>query len=157
MTEQKQLQRRLELIWWVFTLILVVAVMSPIWINQIQYPFKVMNVLYIVLFVTLTRHLFLLKHTLLARKLWLKVVAIAVSGVLVFVLATSLGDFNNFIQEKGLQELMGHLPVERQYPLMRYVQTQAIFFGVGSAIAAAILPIRMIISIWRIRNTPTGV
>ena len=158
MTDQRQqLKQRLEAIWWAFTLILIIAVMTPLWINKITFPFLWINVLFIIIFVTFTRYIFLLKHTLWARKMWPKFLILGGSVILIFVIITAMGDFNNYVEEVGLQTLVDHLPQERRYPLIRYIQTEAIFFGVGSALAAAFFPIRMLISIWRIRNTPDKV
>ena len=157
MTETNQLKTRLELLWWIFTALLVLAVLSPLWLNGIVFPFLWLNVLFIVIFVTFTRYIFLLKHTLWARKLWPKLVVVTGSVVLIFVIVTGIGDFNNFVEEEGLQTLVDHLPHNNQYPLIRYIQTEAIFFGVGSVVAAFLFPFRMLMSIWRTRNTPDKV
>ncbi|MDX1479498.1 MAG: hypothetical protein R3301_17415 [Saprospiraceae bacterium] len=156
-SQSRHLKVRLELIWWLFTAVLVLAVLSPLLINQVVLPFLWVNVLFVVIFVTFTRYIFLLRHTLWARKMWPKFLVIAVSVVLFFVIVTALGDFNNFVEEVGLQTLVDHLPASRQYNLIRYIQSEAIFFGVGSAIVTVIFPLRMLISIWRTRNTPDRV
>lgn len=156
-TQTNRLKLRLELLWWCFTAILAGAVLAPIWLNGVDYPFYGMNAVYIVLFVTFARYIFLLKHTWLARRTWVKVGLIALSAILVFVLIGTLGDFNNYLDEKGLQTLVDHLPLKKRLPLMHYIQSQLIFFGVGSVICAVMMPIRMIISVWRTHNTDSKV
>jgi len=79
-------------------------------------------------------------------------VIIALALVSVFVIVTLIGDFNNYLEEVGLQEVVGHLHASRQYRMIRYIQGEMLFFGVGSAVALTVLPIRMIVSIWRIYN-----
>ena len=59
MDQAKNLWLKMELIWWLVTLILVVAILYPILQNTNDYPFLTLNILYIVAFVTLSRHLFL--------------------------------------------------------------------------------------------------
>ncbi len=155
MSEQSRLRIKLELMWWVFTAILVMAVLAPVYLNKLTYPFYVSNVLFIVIFVTVTRYIFLLKHTWLARMKWLKIGITVASVIVIFMLTMSLFDFNNYLDDVGLQELVAHLPADDQYYIMRYIQREVIFFGVGGIVAMIILPVRMLISLRRMRNTIT--
>ncbi len=147
-----QLRRKLELIWWGFTLIAISAVLLPIWLQTHDYPFYFPNALYIVIFITFTRYTFFLKHTFIAKMLWPKLLILAGSTIVTFIIIMSLGDFSNYLEEKGLQTVVDHLPLARQYPLLRYIQGEMIFFGVASALSAIILPLRMLISIFRMYN-----
>jgi len=146
---------KVEFIWWVFTFILAVLVLLPIWLNAPLFPFFYQNIILIAAFVTFTRYIFLLPITLIARQKWIKVFIIAVSAILFFVMTTALGDFNNFLEEEGLQTLVGHLHVKEQTRMMHYIKSEMIFFGVGSIISGVILPFRMIISLWRVMNRGT--
>jgi hypothetical protein len=51
--------------------------------------------------------------------------------------------------------LLGHLHVDDQYALAKYIRYQKIFFGTGAIITLIMLPIRMIISLWRRKNRGT--
>jgi hypothetical protein len=155
MNEQRRLKIKLELMWWVFTLILVIAILAPIYINKLTFPFYTTNATYIVLFVTVTRYIFLLKHTWLLRMKWLKIGIVGASLILIFVLSTSMIEFNNYIEEIGLQKIVNDLSVEKQYPMIRYIQREMIFFGVGSVVAMIVFPARMLISLRRMRHTIT--
>lgn len=152
METHRRLKGRLEWIWWLFTIALVALVLLPLWINEIQFPFYLANILFIAIFVTATRYIFLLKHTWLAQNKWVKYIIIALGVVSVFVIVTLMGDFNNYLEEVGLQEVVNHMHASRQYAMIRYIQGEMLFFGVGSAVAVALLPFRMIMSIWRIYN-----
>jgi hypothetical protein len=70
-------------------------------------------------------------------------------------MTTGLGDFHNFLEERGLQTLVTHLHVTKQTSVINYIKSEMIFFGVASIIAGLILPIRMIVSLWRMRNRGT--
>ena len=153
--KSSHLRRRLELLWWGFTIIAVVAVLLPIWLQTPSYPFYLPNAGYIIIFITFARYAFLLKHTFIARMLWPKLLVLAGSVIVVFILIMSLGDFSNYLEEKGLQTIVGHLPVSRQFSLMRYIQSEMIFFGIASVISAIVLPVRMLISIFRMYNHGT--
>ena len=144
-----------ESIWWLFTFILIVIVLLPIYLNVPLFPFYYQNILLITCFVTFTRYVFLLPTTLIARKKWIKVFIVAISAILFFVMTTALGDFRNFLDEEGLQTLVGHLHVKEQSSMMHYMKSEMVFFGVGSIISGIVLPFRMIISLWRVRNRGT--
>ena len=142
-----------EILWWVFTMVFVCVIMWPIWRDVPGFPFTFQNILLIVFFVTFTRYIFFLHLTLIARKKWIKVAIIAWAGLFFFITATAMIDFRNFMDEKGLQTLVNHLEVEDQTRRMKYIKQEMIFFGVGSIITGILLPMRMIRSLWRMKNT----
>jgi hypothetical protein len=65
--EASKLKGRLELIWWTFTILAVVAVLLPIRLQTQGYPFYLANAIYVVIFITFSRYAFFLKHTFIAR------------------------------------------------------------------------------------------
>ena len=142
-----------EILWWVFTLILVCIVMWPIWRDVPAFPFTFQNILLIVFFVTFTRYIFFLHLSLIARMKWIKVAIIAWAVLFLFITATAMLDFRNFMDERGLQTLVSHLEVEDQTKRMKYIKHEMIFFGTGSLITGVMLPMRMIRSLWRMKNT----
>lgn len=146
---------KVELIWWVFTILLICIVLLPVWRNAPDFPFFAENVFFIAAAVTFTRYIFLLRTTLIARTKWIKAIIIGVAAILFFVMTTGLSDFHNFLEERGLQTIVTHLDVEKQTSVIRYIQREMIFFGVASILAGIALPLRMIISLWRMRNRGT--
>jgi hypothetical protein len=155
MDQQRSLRLKLELMWWVFTIVLVMAVLAPIYINKLNFPFYTTNILYIVIFVTVTRYIFLLKHTWLLNMRRLKIALILGSVIVIFILSTGVIDFNNYLQETGLLKVVEDLPADKQYALIKYIQREVIFFGVGGIVAMFVLPVRMLISLRRSRHTIT--
>ncbi len=155
MSNTRKQKIKVELIWWIATLILVVLVLIPIRINAPSYPFFFQNGVFIVAFVTISRYIFHLRLSLIARMKWIKVILILGSAALFFFMTMFLGDFNNFLEERGLQTLVTHLHVDQQTRTMNYIKSEMIFFGVGAIIAGLILPFRMIISLWRVKNRGT--
>ena len=153
MENVQQYKWTVELIWWVFTAILVCVVLWPIWRDVPAFPFSFQNILLIVFFVTFSRYIFFLRLTLIARMKWIKVAIIASAALFFFVTATAMIDFRNFMDEKGLQTLVSHLDVHDQTKRMKYIKHEMIFFGVGSIITGVMLPFRMIRSLWRMKNT----
>lgn len=145
----------IEVIWWVFTCILIILVLLPVWNNVPDYPFFGANIFFIAGAVTFTRYIFLLPTTLIARTKWIKVIIIATACISFFVMSTALSDFRNFLDERGLQTLVTHLHVHEQTDLIQYIKREMVFFGVASVIAAIVLSLRMFISLWRMRNRGT--
>ncbi len=161
MDKNKRLQITLELIWWVVTLVVVVGVLFPINNAFKDYPFWATNILFIVVFITYTRYIFLLKHSLFAYYFPIKLVLVFVSLPLVFYMISSILDFQSFLDDEGQDALLQPFLLREQLSreagtsLTNYVKNEMFFFAVGAIIAAMVLPIRMVVSIWRTKNRGT--
>ena len=143
---------RLELIWWVFTILLVVGVVYPI-VNTLEvYPFYLINIIYVITFVTLTRYTFLLKFTFLPKHQVLKQVFIFSCIPFVFYLVQELNQFQTFLDEEGWDGIVGQLPYGQRNSMINYIRSEMILFGVGSIISAVVFAFRLILSVWRMRN-----
>jgi len=70
-------------------------------------------------------------------------------------LVDNVYDFQAYVDEEGLYSLLEKFPVEKQKSLGSYMKTQMIFFWTAAVISAILLPIRMIVSLWRQRNRGT--
>ena len=154
---QRNLQIRLEIIWWIFTLVLVLGVLLPIWLNAPNFPFFIPNIIFIVGFVTLARYTFLLKHTFLARLQYIKLITMFLMIPLIFYLVSEIHDFQTYIDEKGWVAIFGAFDPGTMKPFASYIHTEYLLFGVGSITAAVVLVGRLIVSIWRVHNLATKV
>lgn len=146
----------LELVWWVATAVIAVLFLLPVitYIGE-KYMFYTSNIFFIVAFITITRYIFLLKHTFLARAKWAKLVLIFLPIPLLFYAVDSLFDFQDFIDKGGHIEMLNHLLPDTAMDISKYIKYQFIFFGTGTMLVLFLLPIRMIISIWRGINKGT--
>ena len=151
---QKQ-KIKVEIIWWLATIVLVIIVLLPIWQKAPSFPFFAENIFFIVAFVTFARYALLFRTTLIAYKKWIKVAVILVAGILFFVMTTGMSDFRNFVDVQGLQTLVTDLHVNEQTRIINYIKNEMVFFGVGAIIGGILLPLRMILSFWRMRNHGT--
>ena len=143
----------LELIWWVVTAIVAVAVIFPIVTTLTSYPFLISNIVFIAVFITLTRYVFLLKHTFLARAQVIKVIITLVSVPFIFMLIEGLSNFQNYLDEEGLDKFLPLMELDNQKVMINYVRSEMIFFGTGAVMVAILFPFRMTLSVWRNRNT----
>lgn len=151
----KRLKWIAEGLWWLLTAVVVIAVLLPIQLNVPDYPFIIPNIFFIAAFVTFSRYIFFLPISLVARAKWIKLGVIAISAILFFVMTTAISDFRNFLEDRGLQTLVPHLHVTEQTRMMTYMKNQFLFFGTGAIITGILLPMRMIVSLWRMRNRGT--
>jgi len=152
MEDKKGLYLKLELIWWIFTLILIVGVLYPILTKLSNYPFLMINIIFILVFVTFTRYVFLLKHTFIAKKQVLKIILIILCLPVILYVINGINGFQTFIDEQGISTIVGELPYEQQESMMSYIRSLLVFFGVGAVIATVAFAIRLLISVWQYRN-----
>jgi len=117
------------------------------------YPFLISNLVFIVVFITLTRYAFLLEHTILAKAQLIKVGIVLISVPIIFLLIEGLSNFQNYLDEEGLDKFLPLMNIDSQQGMINYIKSEMLFFGVGAIIIAILFPIRMVISIWRNRNT----
>jgi len=152
MSSKSALYLRLELVWWLFTALVVALIFYPIYTKLEDYPFYWINGVYIVCIITLGRYIFLLPYTFLAYQQVLKVAIVLVSVPFVFYLIEGIHTFNEFIEYGNLEALTNKLPDSEQPGLQSYIRNEMMLFGVGSVISAVIFPFRLMFSIWRLRN-----
>lgn len=152
MAKQSNLLLSLEAVWWVFTFIILGAVLYPILSNVDSYPFLIQNIIFIIAFITLTRHLFFLKHTFIAKQQVIKIALIFISIPFIFFLIHQLNIFQTFLDENSMDEFMTGMNFTNKPWLIKFIRAEMIFFGVGSIITAIFFPLRMLLSIWRTKN-----
>ncbi len=155
MEKTKVLTAQLEIIWWVVTLIVVWAVQYPIHKAMYVWPFKGWNVVFVIVLITLSRYMFLLKHTFIARNQVIKTTLIILMIPLVFTLINGLHAFMNYISENTWDPLTGHLPPADKKSIEEYIWNEMLFFGAGSIIAAPVFAGRLLMSVWRTHNRGT--
>jgi hypothetical protein len=155
MNKQQSLTLWLELLWWVLTALIVWAVLFPIHKAMRVWPFEGWNIAFVVVVVTFTRYIFLLKHTFLARLQEVKVALIILMFPFTFFLIEAVNGFMVYIEENTWEDLTGHLPLADKHAIEGYIWTEMLFFGVGSFIAAPALAVRLMLSVWRTRNRGT--
>lgn len=153
--EQTSLKWQIEVIAFLITGIIVSAVMLPIFRNVPDFEFLIYNIVSIAIFVTLIRYIFLLRFTPFSRYAPIKAVFIFLAIPLFIFLMDGLSEFQFRLDEEGTYSMVSHLAINKQIPLSKYIRAEMVFFGVGALIATAIFPLRMIQSLWRVRNRNT--
>ena len=149
------LKAKLEFIWWVITAVVICGILYPIYVTDLSYPFWYHNILFIIVSITLTRYIFLLKYTWLAQRHKIKLVLLFLSIPSIFYLISTLNFFQTFMDAHGLESLFNNHPLKFINHLTKYIRSEMLFFGTASLISAVIFPFRMLVSIWRNRNRGT--
>lgn len=155
MEKQKSLEIRMELLWWAFTAIVAVVVLFPVIQHVDNYPFLIPNIIFIIVFITFARYIFLLKYTFLANRQVLKVIIFFLCLPLIFYLVQEINAARGYLDENGIDNLVKNLPYEKHWGFASYIKTQMNFFGAASLMVTILLPFRLLISIWRNRNRGT--
>lgn len=146
--------RELEIYWWLLAVLLTVLVIAPIRLYTSLFPFYWSNALFVLAFLTLTRYTFLLRYTWFAQKEIVKIVLVFLCIPVVFLAIQELNLFQTFLDEKGVEALTGtDIPLQRRQSLGKYIHSEMFLFGVGTITSAVFLPFRLLLSIWRGRNT----
>lgn len=151
----RKMSIQLELLFWLFTIIVALAFIYPIYRTGAEFPFYSMLLIFIITFITLTRYLFLLRFTFLAYLKWIKALIFLLMIPLAFYLINQLNMFQTFIDEEGLDQFFRFLPLVERIELTKYIRSIFIFFGTASIIVTILFPIRLLISIWRNVNKQT--
>jgi len=120
------------------------------------YPFFWTNVIFLVVFVTLARYIFLLPYTFLANRQRWKVILVFLCIPLVFLLVQEINRFQVYLDNYGLEALLGQPGMNPEDSLISYTYSEMLLFGVGSVISGVIFPFRLLLSVWRRRNRGTA-
>lgn len=155
MNKEQSLALRMELVWWIFTAVIAIAVLFPIIKDVDDYPFLFTNILFITVFITFARYIFLLKHTFLANRQTLKVIIFFLCLPLFAYLVNELTSVRTFLDEQGIDTLVNNLAYENHWGFANYVKTEMYFFGAASLVVTALFPLRLLLSVWRNRNRGT--
>ena len=145
----------IELIGWVFTGILMLLMLLPITRKIYQFPFLISNLWFIGVFITLLRWLFLLPYSFFARIQWLKILMMAGCIPLFLYTLRLFKEFNEYINDEGLESFMYHLTNMGQESMEPYVRSEVTFFAVAALMTTVVFFFRLLISIWRYHNKGT--
>lgn len=140
---------RLELLWWMITAVIAVLIFWPIVSKLPDYPFFWPNLAFVLVFITLTRYIFLLRYTFIAKWRNLKVAVIFLCILGIFLLVQEINLFQTFLDEHGIEAIVGNLPKAEQHNMITYIRSEMLLFGVGSVISCIVFPLRLVVSIWR--------
>ncbi len=143
----KKLQ--LELIWWLVTGIVVVAVMLPIWQTMPNFPFFSTNIVYILAMLTFARYAFGLEYTFLSHAMKVKMVFLLFSLLILGLFIGPLNDFQRWWDEGDHDTIFQTIPFAKRDGLSSYIKSEFSFFAIGGFLACLWFTTRLFRSVWR--------
>lgn len=142
----------LEVVFLLITVLLIVAFIFPIFdYYGPPFQFYFSNILFIFVFLTYTRYIFLLPYTPFSHTKRLKLVFIFLSIPLIMYGLDRLLEFQAYLDEVGFVDISGD-DINQASKYATYARTQYLFFCSAALVVMIILPLRMVVSIWRIVN-----
>ncbi len=145
----------IEMVWWLATVLVTSLILLKIYESIEDYPFYFYNSLFIVVFLTFTRYIFLLNQTPFVYNSKPKIFNFFISIPLCFIIFEGFYTYQSAIDEYGAVDYFNFRAGMDSYSNIRFIHTQMMFFGVASFIAAVVMPVRMIVSIWKTKNRGT--
>lgn len=145
-----------EIIFWLMAAGISLLVMKPIhdYIGQ-DYEFYDVNYIFIILFLTFSRYILLLRFTPFSHNAWIKLILLFSCIPLFIYLIDGQYNFHQMLDEKGLEPIVKSQDLDFKWNIAKYTKYQFLFFSTGTIMTLVILPVRMIISIWKVRNKGT--
>jgi len=116
------------------------------------YPFLMVNMIFIVTFITVTRYVFLLRHTPLANSRNLMIVLIFVSVPLFLYILNEYRAFKMFWDDGKLLPFLVSEDFSVRMKAAMFFRKQMMFFSIGSMIAIFIFPFTLLKAVWRKHN-----
>ena len=117
-----------------------------------RYLFYSSNIAFLFIFITFTRYIFLLKYTPFSHSRWIKVLLIFACIPLFLFMIDGFYNFQRFLDEVGLH-VIASSSGEKAQSMCKYTRYQYLFFATGGLITMVLIPIRMVVSLWRQYNT----
>ncbi len=145
-----------ELFFWLIAIAISLLVMRPIheYIEK-DYAFYTINYIFIILFLSFSRYILLLKYTPFSHNAWIKLILLFSCIPLFLFLIDGQYNFHQMLDEKGLEPIVKSQNPEFRWNIAKYAKYQFLFFSTGTIMTLIIMPVRMVISIWRVRNKGT--
>jgi hypothetical protein len=129
-------------------------ILLPVYIQAGNlYRFYVENAISIFVFLSFTKYIFLLEYLPYSRNRWFKFAGIFLAIPVFLYLINSLYDFQRFLDEEGIASVLLHTQNMDNYDFGKFIRYQYLLFNTGALVCTALLPVRMIVSFWRIYNT----
>lgn len=148
----------MELLWWLVTAIVAWMVTRPYWKYFVNDEYVVELLVYIVVFITVARYLFLLKYTFLARVQPLKFILIFASIPLIFLGVQEFFAFRDFYETQSEGMVIGQsyfkpeLTFSERYQMLQRLVPVYTFFASSAILTVFVMPFRLLVSYWRVYN-----
>jgi hypothetical protein len=144
-----------EILGWSIAIIIAAVLIYLLNSNLINYKFVKVNFLGIFFFFTFTRYILMLKYTPFSHNAWIKAILLFACIPLFFYFMDGMYEFLRMLDEQGIEPFVNSDNAEFRWNFAKFTKYQFLFFITGTMCMLFMLPVRMIVSIWRVRNKGT--
>lgn len=138
-----------EALWILIAILITIAVLTPPILSSGEFPFQWENAAIIFAFITVLRLLFFHKQApWLGPKPMKAVACVAMVPIFLFTMLT-INNVQTFVDANGYAALFNVIESETAILWGRYIRNEVVFFGAGLLICCIILPVVLIIEVWR--------
>jgi len=138
-----------EILWVIIAALLAIAVLALPILNAGEFQYQWENAAVIFGFITLLRLIFFHKQAIWLRPKPMKaIVCVAMVPVFLFTVLT-INNVQTHVDAHGFAGLFGIVESESLIQWGRYIRNEVVFFGAALLICALILPVVLIIEVWR--------
>ena len=143
-----------ELVFWAITIVLLFAIVYPVYqFYGDKFPYIIFNASAVLIFLLFTRYIFLLRFAPHSHNPWIKLVLLFSCIPIFLYLLNGLWDFQNFLDIGMLENIArADASFAKNESMNKYTTYEFIFFSTGALITTVIMPVRMVISIFRVMN-----
>ena len=145
----------LELVFWLISFLLIALLLLPIYTKVYDYQFYGLNIITTLIAFHFIRSIFLLKHMWFSHHTKVKVVCFFLCIPVLLYLIDAIYNFQSFRDNTGVTSLVGHLPLEDQLGISTYIIRMTMISWISAVIATVVFPIRLLKSVWLLRNRGT--
>lgn len=152
MQENNLSTKSVILYWWLLTILIIILVLFPIYYYFPEYPLMLKNGFFILVFISLSRFVFFLKDTWIAKRQKLKILLFFLMFPLAFYFIQELFSFQALVHDGGLIAQMEKVPYPERKYLANYIRNEYLFFLTASVVSAIVFAFRLLQSVWLLRN-----
>lgn len=140
---------KIEVLAWLITLVIAALVVAPILVNDIAFPFTLYNVLFVIIGLTWARYILFWHLHPMAGSKRLKTGLIFLIPLIVFPVIEGFHTFVEYLDQIGLQTLMGDVSASTSRFLMKYIKMEYLVFAVMTFAGGFLLIIKMLRELFR--------
>ena len=145
---------RLSLLWWLIGALITTTVVFPFASELMDKSVFWVNVAFGIGFVVLARTLIQLRQTLLADHFYYRLVFFILLFPLIFISIEQVNHFQYVVDYDDLNVWLAEgFKAEHLRNMRSYIQSEFMFFGVGTIIGSVLMIIRLVLFTWKTLNT----
>ncbi len=144
-----------ELIWWVISILACGLILMPVFNNVEDYQFYAYNILFIMVFFTFLRYIFLLHQTPMIYNATAKLGIAVLCIPLLFILFQGFYLYQAAVNEYGPEDFFNIRAGSDPMRTVQYIHSEMVLFAVGAIIVSTMMPFRMLMSVWKTKNRGT--